>query len=96
MLGIALTNRYLLDAITGQNCMQEGGTQFQAAAKGADMLLAIGIQDPIVESILVEEGESIKTALFYDCSPDLQQLTRLDGTQADRFIYSPPSILPCR
>ncbi len=56
------------------------------------MLLAIGIQDPQTEAVLAKEGVGVKTALFFDCLPQLQHLTRLDGTQADRLCHplSPP------
>lgn len=49
-----------------------------------DLLMVIGIDDRQMVSQIEDFSQNVKTALFFDCAPALQQLTRLDGLQADR------------
>lgn len=46
--------------------------------------MVIGIQDPQTVAQIKDFSQSVKTALFFDCAPALEQMTRLDGLQADR------------
>lgn len=65
----------------------KGQSLLKKLAPSLDLFMAIGIQDSQTASQITDACQSMKTALFFDCLPSLQQLTRLDGLQADR--YSP-------
>ena len=46
--------------------------------------MVIGIKDPQTVAQIKDFGQTVKTVLPFHCAPSLQQLTRLDGLQADR------------
>ena len=50
-----------------------------------DLLMAIGIQEPGAARALACASNGVKTALFFECLDSLQNLTKLDGLQADRY-----------
>ena len=50
-----------------------------------DLLMAIGIREPEAARVLASSSKRIKTTLFFECLDSLQNLTKLDGLQADRY-----------
>ena len=59
-------------------------TEFLDTLSRADILLAASIHDPGAAAFLAQQTGKCRTALFLDCAPQLEALTRLDGLQVDR------------